>query len=68
MRRRNRKKQLDIMKRIGIAVAFAGIALFILSADPYAYGVIGTTEFIKRMFWALILIFGGLKTVEGDKR
>lgn len=54
-----KKRKLNILYRVGIAMIFGSIITWIFSFDPFALGDLSTCQFVQRTVWCWIIATGG---------
>ena len=54
-----KKRRLNVMQLVGIALATGGTVILILSVDPYMENLLTTEAFLQRATWCVMCMIGG---------
>lgn len=54
-----KKRRLNILHRVGLALSAGGTVILVLSVDPYMENLLTTEAFLQRATWCLVCMIGG---------
>lgn len=54
-----KKRKLNVLQRVGLALSAGGTVILVLSVDPYMGNLLTTEAFLQRAAWCVMCMIGG---------